>query len=256
MIAVCAFDRSTSSKKKQHLKIANNIRYCTVHITESSHPEKQFKILACTTNRDNLSTVLKKYSFRVSNMTIRFQGMLILGLSALILFAEVGYAFVNSPSPSFAVKTSLPMLPKASKHQFFHHSLDLGHSNLHINTAERTSFLPMAMENGDGEKSPTSNLPFWLDPGTRGGAVVLGIILFIIPFIGYSIATNVFGIEGVDAGKWIGVGFTAGATLLWVFTYIFRVATKDMTYVSLSVFRLDFYIGIYTRPSNLKVNLY
>jgi hypothetical protein len=159
-------------------------------------------------------------------MTIRFQGMLILGLSALILFAEVGYAFVNSPSPSFAVKTS--SLPKASEL----HILDFGHSDIHTK-AERSSFLLMAMENGDGEKSaPTSNLPFWLDPGTRGGAVVLGIILFIIPFIGYSIATNVFGIEGVDAGKWIGVGFTAGATLVWVFTYIFRVATKDMTYVS------------------------
>jgi len=58
----------------------------------------------------------------------------------------------------------------------------------------------------------------------------LGIILFIVPFNGYAIATSVFGIEGVDAGKWIGVGFTAAATLVWVFTYIFRVATKDMTY--------------------------
>ena len=186
-------------------------------------------------------------------MTIRFQGMLILGLSAVILFAEVGYAFVNSPSPSFAVKTS--SLPKVSEH----HILDFGHSNIHTNT-ERSSFLLMAMENGDGEKSASkSNLPFWLDPGTRGGAVVLGIILFIVPFIGYAIATSVFGIEGVDAGKWIGVGFTAAATLVWVFTYIFRVATKDMTYVSSYFFGwIYFVICIYiynSRPSNLKSNL-
>ena len=84
----------------------------------------------------------------------------------------------------------------------------------------------------DADKSKSGGLPFWLDPGTRGGAVVLSLLLFIVPFIGYSVATNLFGIDGVEAGKYIGVGFTAVATMLWVFTYIFRVATKDMTYVS------------------------
>ena len=77
-----------------------------------------------------------------------------------------------------------------------------------------------------------SGLPFWLDPGTRGGAVFWSIVLFIIPLIGYSVVTTFFGVDGVEAGKYIGVGFTALATLAWVFTYIFRVATKDMTYVS------------------------
>jgi len=81
----------------------------------------------------------------------------------------------------------------------------------------------------DAEKSK-GGLPFWLDPGTRGGAVVLSLILFILPLLGYSIVTNFFGVDGVEAGKYIGVGFTAVATLVWVFTYIFRVATKDMTY--------------------------
>jgi hypothetical protein len=73
-------------------------------------------------------------------------------------------------------------------------------------------------------------LPTLLDPGTKGGALFLSLILFIIPLVGYQIVTNVFGVDGIEAGKWIGVGFTVFTTVLWVSTYIFRVATKDMTY--------------------------
>jgi hypothetical protein len=82
------------------------------------------------------------------------------------------------------------------------------------------------------EEEKKSNLPFWLDPGTKGGAVFLSLILFIVPIIGYSIVTNMFGYDPTEAGIYIGVGFTVLSTFLWVGTYIFRVATKDMTYVS------------------------
>ena len=66
----------------------------------------------------------------------------------------------------------------------------------------------MQMSSGPQDEATKSNLPFWLDPGTKGGAVVLSIILFIIPLIGYSIVTNIFGVDGIEAGKWIGIGFT------------------------------------------------
>lgn len=88
--------------------------------------------------------------------------------------------------------------------------------------------LAMASEEG-GSKS---NLPFWLDIGTKGGAVFWSLVLFIVPIIGYNIVTGVFGVDEIEAGKWIGVGFTAVAMLAWGSTYLFRVATKDMTYVS------------------------
>jgi hypothetical protein len=58
------------------------------------------------------------------------------------------------------------------------------------------------------------------------------LVLFLLPLIGYSVVTIVFGVDEVEAGKWIGVGFTAIASVICVGTYIFRVATKDMTYVS------------------------
>jgi len=150
------------------------------------------------------------------------------GLFVLIFLAEVTHAFVNKPPTSFSVAT---MLPKCSESPNYHRGLteNLPITNAHA-AKKRCSFLMMAMEKGGEEAGEESKLPFWLDPGTRGGAVVLSVILFVLPLLIYSAATNVFGLDGVEAGKWIGVGFTAIATVLWVVTYIFRVATKDMTY--------------------------
>jgi hypothetical protein len=154
--------------------------------------------------------------------TVSYRGLRFLGLSALLVLAHVGDAFVNKPSTtlSLSTKTKLPNPSNLPANNVF--------SNDQQQRASTSSVVLMATEN---DKS-SGGLPFWLDPGTRGGAVVLSLILFILPLVGYSVATNLFGVDGVEAGKYIGVGFTALATLVWVFTYIFRVATKDMTYVS------------------------
>jgi hypothetical protein len=82
----------------------------------------------------------------------------------------------------------------------------------------------------DGNSGAPSNLPFWLDPGTKGGAVFLSLVLFIVPIIGYNIIINVSGLDPSEVGIWIGVGFTVLSLFVWVGSYIFRVATKDMTY--------------------------
>jgi hypothetical protein len=65
---------------------------------------------------------------------------------------------------------------------------------------------------------------------SSGGAVVLSILLFIIPILIYQISTNVFGADEIETGRNIGVGFSVFTMLIWGSTYIFRVATKDMTY--------------------------
>ena len=83
--------------------------------------------------------------------------------------------------------------------------------------------------------SDNNNLPFWLDPNTKGGAVFLSIVLFIVPVLFYNFVINVFGFDSIEAGKWIGVGFTVISIFVWVGTYIFRVATKDMTYVRMDI---------------------
>lgn len=88
----------------------------------------------------------------------------------------------------------------------------------------------MSSEPEQNNNESKSSLPVFLDPGTKGGAVVLSLLLFIAPIILYNVVTGVFGVDEIEAGRDIGVGFTAFATLLWGSTYIFRVATKDMTY--------------------------
>lgn len=93
----------------------------------------------------------------------------------------------------------------------------------------RPTGTPLAM----ADSSEESKLPMLLDPGTKGGALFLSLVLFIVPIIVYQIGTSALGWDDVEAGRNIGVGFTALTTVLWVSTYIFRVATKDMTYVSL-----------------------
>jgi Protein of unknown function (DUF3007) len=99
-----------------------------------------------------------------------------------------------------------------------------------------TSCLFAAEQQGSpssNEKEDKGSLKFLLDPGTKGGAVFLSILLFLVPIAAYNIIITVnTDVDPLDAGKWIGAGFTILATLAWVSTYIFRVATKDMTYVS------------------------
>jgi len=80
------------------------------------------------------------------------------------------------------------------------------------------------------EEGAKSSLPMLLDPGTKGGAVFLSILLFIVPIIGYEVVTGVFGVDEIEAGRDIGVGFTVFTMLIWAGSYVFRVATKDMTY--------------------------
>lgn len=99
------------------------------------------------------------------------------------------------------------------------------------------------MDNNNRESSPSttslymsseqnneSSLPVFLDPGTKGGAIVLSILLFIIPIILYQFVTGVLGVDEIEAGRDIGVGFSVLTMIAWGATYIFRVATKDMTY--------------------------
>ena len=80
------------------------------------------------------------------------------------------------------------------------------------------------------DQNNKSSLPVFLDPGTKGGAVVLSLLLFIIPIIIYQVSTGPLGMDGIVVGRNIGVGFSVFSMLLWGSTYIFRVATKDMTY--------------------------
>jgi len=75
-----------------------------------------------------------------------------------------------------------------------------------------------------------SSLPFFLDPGTKGGITFWTIVAIIVPFFGYNFMTDVLDYDVVLAGQVILVGYVGVGTLVWTGSYVFRVATKDMTY--------------------------
>jgi Protein of unknown function (DUF3007) len=87
----------------------------------------------------------------------------------------------------------------------------------------------------DETKTEKSNLPFFLDPNTKGGVLVLMTALFAVTWLGYQFIVNVLGYDEIDAGIGVGMGFTVISTLAWMSTYLFRVVTKDMTYVSTAI---------------------
>mmetsp|Transcript_8562 Transcript_8562/g.11300 ORF Transcript_8562/g.11300 Transcript_8562/m.11300 type:complete len:195 (+) Transcript_8562:229-813(+) len=132
----------------------------------------------------------------------------------------------SAVSPSLSSKTTTPpqQFPRAalqqSKQQQYHSTATLKPSTTSLNA-----------ESGNNSPAENSNkLPIWLDPGTKGGAVFLSLLLFIAPIIVNNVVLAVTDLDPLDVGVTIGVGFTVFATLGWVSTYIFRVATKDMTY--------------------------
>lgn len=130
-----------------------------------------------------------------------------------------------NPVACFVATGSTKMLSKA----ILHDNNPIVFTNTMRQNYERTESTALFMAEA---KSESRKLPFWLDPGTKGGAVFLSLVLFIVPLLAYNVATTVFGLDEIETGITIGVGFTVFATVAWVSTYIFRVATKDMTYVS------------------------
>lgn len=97
---------------------------------------------------------------------------------------------------------------------------------------KRRALRQLAMSAGSDEpEQKSSSLPFFLDPATKGGVIVYTVLLFLAPIFLYNAVVGAGILDEISAGRLIGVGFTIVASLAWVSTYVFRVATKDMTYV-------------------------
>ena len=94
-----------------------------------------------------------------------------------------------------------------------------------IQPESRTHEAPVMLA---GDKS--SSLPFFLDPGTKGGIIFYTIVGIALPFFAYSFMIDNLGYDVVLAGNVILVGYVGLGTVLWTGSYVFRVANKDMTY--------------------------
>eukprot|EP00639_Heterosigma_akashiwo_P005563 CAMPEP_0194570154 /NCGR_PEP_ID=MMETSP0292-20121207/7582_1 /TAXON_ID=39354 /ORGANISM="Heterosigma akashiwo, Strain CCMP2393" /LENGTH=160 /DNA_ID=CAMNT_0039420545 /DNA_START=254 /DNA_END=739 /DNA_ORIENTATION=+ len=74
-----------------------------------------------------------------------------------------------------------------------------------------------------------AGLPWILNPNTKGGSLVVAALSLVFP-VGAYYALQAGGMDELDAGRYVGVGFVVVSCVLWTATYLFRVATKDMTY--------------------------
>jgi Protein of unknown function (DUF3007) len=62
----------------------------------------------------------------------------------------------------------------------------------------------------------------------RIDVIVIGIVVFAIGGAGY-VGLKLAGLDSIDAGIWSQL-VLVGIILAWSFSYVFRVATKKMTY--------------------------
>ena len=83
----------------------------------------------------------------------------------------------------------------------------------------------LSASNDDEEK----RLPWFFDPGTYGGVIVLTIFLIVAP-LALKEALEASGMDGNQVGVALSGVFVIGGSLLWAFSYVFRVFSKDMTY--------------------------
>lgn len=79
------------------------------------------------------------------------------------------------------------------------------------------------------EKMVEFDVSAWLNINTRGGVLVWCAILTVIPIAAYAYFVST-GLEETTVGAYVGALFVLLTMVAWASTYIFRVATKDMTY--------------------------
>ncbi len=97
------------------------------------------------------------------------------------------------------------------------------------NQHNKLKYFKLQMQPQPQLDGPPTGLTAWLSPNTRGGVIVWSIILIAIPYTIYSILVAA-GLTDTEVGAYVGSIFVLLSCLLWASTYVFRVATKDMTY--------------------------
>mmetsp|Transcript_9174 Transcript_9174/g.28118 ORF Transcript_9174/g.28118 Transcript_9174/m.28118 type:complete len:212 (+) Transcript_9174:1-636(+) len=89
----------------------------------------------------------------------------------------------------------------------------------------RENLLPLRASEEGEEKA----LPWFVDPGTYGGVLVLTLLGLTVPFVLYAALASL----GIDSNR-LGVAmsgvFVVGSIILWTLSYVFRVFNKEMTY--------------------------
>lgn len=97
-----------------------------------------------------------------------------------------------------------------------------------VSRSSSSSQLQASSESSEGG-SEGFDAASWLNINTRGGIIVWSVILTLIPVGVYNYFISQ-GYEDTTVGAYVGALFVLLSMVGWASTYIFRVATKDMTY--------------------------
>ncbi|GAB5362607.1 hypothetical protein AAMO2058_000812200 [Amorphochlora amoebiformis] len=79
------------------------------------------------------------------------------------------------------------------------------------------------------QQEEKNRLPWWLDVGTQGGALTVPTMTLIFP-LSMCYGLQAMGIPFERAGPISSFIYLFGGMMLWTFSYLYRVATKSMTY--------------------------
>ena len=148
--------------------------------------------------------------------------MRVTALVVLSLFSLTGaYAF-TSPYKSVAIS-------RQGLHSRIMKDNSLFQKSLIEKSSRDTSLLVSTGGDKGEEKLVEFDVSAWLNINTRGGVLVWCAILTIIPIAAYAYFVST-GLEETTVGAYVGALFVLLTMVAWASTYIFRVATKDMTY--------------------------
>ena len=143
-----------------------------------------------------------------------------LSIIFIILFIACNDAFILSPNTLKGVHKNQLLIGKFGT--TYDHFSSCNKLCMKSSEQESTNLQPEQYEGG---------LKAWISLDTRGGAIVWSIILTILPVGVYNYLVST-GLEDTKVGAYVGTSFVFLTLVLWASTYIFRVATKDMTYAT------------------------
>lgn len=167
-------------------------------------------------------------------------------VALLLLLATSTTAFVPEATAATHCQPASMLLPVSlRKHQPRHHHQQQARNfgvpltpGLMRKTTTGSRWAATADDSTDTSNT-TNQLPFFLDPNTKGGALVYMVVLFVVPLVGVRFLATALDYDEIEAGVAVGMGFTIVSLFAWMSTYIFRVATKDMTYVRRKEYKND-----------------
>lgn len=94
---------------------------------------------------------------------------------------------------------------------------------------QRSPFVTVSLSASPEDSPEAKKTPWFVDPGTYGGVIVLTILGLTVPFVVYAGLVSA-GLDPEQTGVAMSGILVIGSIILWTLSYVFRVFSKNMTY--------------------------